>query len=135
MPICNIEREKQVHKKIGCENSFWLSIVEDKFDLGSAVQAKAEFTHAFAVMDRIGGWKEGEQDNWVGPMFAVSTWIYTKSCCVQRVKPFCKNLRIFKLRSIMEALIGCVDGALDEHVWVSEQTISLQEAGVLGALP
>ena len=33
-----------------------------------------------------------------------------------------QNYRIFKLRSITEAVNEVCDGALDEHVWVSEQT-------------
>ena len=34
----------------------------------------------------------------------------------------------------MEAVIWVCDDALDEHVWESEQTLSLQEAKVLEAL-
>ena len=34
----------------------------------------------------------------------------------------------------MEAVNGVCDDALDEHVWVPEQTISLEEAKVLEAL-
>ena len=45
-----------------------------------------------------------------------------------------QNYRIFKLRSIMEAVNWVCDDALDEHVWVSEQTITLQEATALEAL-
>ena len=55
--------------------------MEDKFELDNAIQTQAEFSYAIAVMDRIGGWKEeeSEQENWVGPRFAASMWIYTKS--------------------------------------------------------
>ena len=43
---------------------FWTSFVEDKFESDSAIQTKAEFSYAIAAMDRIGGWKEGhEQEN------------------------------------------------------------------------
>ena len=45
-----------------------------------------------------------------------------------------QNQRVFKLRSVMEAVNWVGDDALDEHVWVSELTISLQEAQVLEAL-
>ena len=40
----------------------------------------------------------------------------------------------FKFRSIMEAVNWVCDDALDEHVWVSELTISCPEAKVLEAL-
>ena len=33
--------------------------------------------------------------------------------------------RIFKLRSIVEIVTWVCDDALDEHVWVSEQTTSV----------
>ena len=48
---------------------FWISFVEDKFNLDIAIQTEAEFSYAIAVMDRTGGWEEveGEQDNLVGP--------------------------------------------------------------------
>ena len=35
-----------------------------------------------------------------------------------------QNYKIFKLRSIMEAVSWVCDDALDEHVWLSTQTIS-----------
>ena len=59
-----------------------LSFVEDKLDLDNAIQTKAEFSCAIAVMDRIGGWEEeeGEHENWVGPRFAANMWI-----CAQAV--------------------------------------------------
>ena len=44
----------------------WLSLVEDTFDLDKAIQTRAEFLFAIAVVGRIGGWEEeeGEQENW-----------------------------------------------------------------------
>ena len=66
--------------------------MEEKFDLDHAIQTKAEFSYAIEVMDRIGGWEEeeGEQENWVGPSFAASMWIYTKAV-VCRAKPHAKS--------------------------------------------
>ena len=114
---------------------FWLCVVEDKFDPDNATQTKAEFSHALAVMDRIRGWEEeqGEQDTWVGPRFAASMWVHTKAAACNGQNHM-QNYRISKLRSIMEAVNWVCDDALDEHVWVSEQTISLQKAKVLEAL-
>ena len=45
-----------------------------------------------------------------------------------------QNFGIFKLRSILKAVQWVCDDALDDHVWVFEVTIALQEAKVLEAL-
>ena len=50
--------------------------MDDRFDLETAIQTKAEFSHAIAVMDRMGGW---EEEDWVGSRFAASMWICTKA--------------------------------------------------------
>ena len=78
------------------------SFVEDKFDLDNAIQTKAEFPYAIAVMDNIGGWEEeeGEQEKWVSPRFDASIWIHTKAAvCIGQGNM--QNVRIFKLRSIL----------------------------------
>ena len=77
---------------------FWVSFVEDEFDLDNAIPTKAEFSCATAVMDRIGGWEEeeGEQENWVGARLAASIWIYTKSV-VCNEQSHMQNFKIFKL--------------------------------------
>ena len=49
---------------------FWQSFVDD-----SAIQTKAEFSSAIAVVDKFGGW---EEENCVGSRFAASMWIYAK---------------------------------------------------------
>ena len=84
-------------------------------------------------MDRFGGWEGGEQDNWVGPRFDASMWICTKAVVCNRQNHM-QNLRIFKLRSIVEGVNWVCDDAVDEHAWVSEQTMSLQGARALEAL-
>ena len=45
-----------------------------------------------------------------------------------------QNCILLKFRSILEAVNWVCDDALDEHVWVSELTISCQEAKILDAL-
>ena len=45
-----------------------------------------------------------------------------------------QEYRLLKFRSLMEAVSWVCDDALDDHVWVSELTISCQEAKVLEAL-
>ena len=43
-------------------------------------------------------------------------------------------VRIYNLRSILEAVNWVCDDALDDRVWVSEITIALQEANILEPL-
>ena len=42
-------------------NKIWTSFAEDKYNLDNAVQTKAEFSYVIAVMDRVGGWEEGDE--------------------------------------------------------------------------
>ena len=60
---CTIECKSQVHNVV---EQLWLSWVE-KFDVGNAIQTKAQFSFLIAVSDRIGGCEEdeGEQENWI----------------------------------------------------------------------
>ena len=37
---------------------FWQSFVDDRFNSEHAIQTKAEFSSAIAVMDKIGGWEK-----------------------------------------------------------------------------
>ena len=37
---------------------FEQSFVDNRFDLENAIQTKAEFSNAIAVMDKIGEWEE-----------------------------------------------------------------------------
>ena len=87
-----IEFESQVRKRKRCET------VLDKFGLDNLIKTKAVFSHAIAVMDRIGGWEEeeGEQENWVGARFAASIWIYTKAV-VCNGQSHMQNFRTFKI--------------------------------------
>ena len=92
---------------------FWVSLVEDKCDLYNAISTKAEFSYATALMGRIGGWEEEEceQENWVGARFAGIIWIYTRAV-VCNGQSHMQNFRIFKLRSILEAVTWvCDDGS------------------------
>ena len=114
-----------------CREQFWLSFVEDKFDLDNDIRMKAEFSHVIAVMDknRRMGRKGRRTRELGGPKIRCEHVDLHKRCCVQRSKPHTKlqDLQI-------EIYYGLCDDALDEHVWVSEQTTSLQEAKVLEAL-
>ena len=110
---------------------FWLSFVEDKFDLDSAIQTKAEFSCAIAVMDRIGGLEEEERRTRKLVWAKICSYTQAVVCNGQN---HMQNYRILKLRSVKEAVNWVYDDALDEHVWLSELTISLQEAKVLEAL-
>ena len=73
---------------------------------------KNEFSHAIAVMDKIGGW---EEENWVMSRFATSMWIFTKAV-IYNGQNNMPNYRLQKIRSIMEAVNWACDDALDDHV-------------------
>ena len=76
-----------------------MSLVEEAFDLDNAIQTKAEFLFAIAVIDRIRGWEEeeGEQENCVGPRFSASMWICAKAV-VCHWQNHMQNCRIFKIK-------------------------------------
>ena len=119
------ERAKRTKECVS--RQLWQSFVDDGFDLEHDIQTKAEFSSAIAVMDNIGGWNE---EDLVGSRCAASMRIDTTAviCNGQNNMQEC---RLHKLRSIMEAVIWVCDDALDDHVWVSEPTISCKEAKVL----
>ena len=57
-------------------NYFWVAFVKDEFDVGSLIHTEAEFSYAVAVMDKIGGWEErNEQEDQNGARFGASMWI------------------------------------------------------------
>ena len=104
--------------------------MDDRFDLDNAIQTKAAFTYAIAVMDKIGGWRE---EHLVGSSFAATMWIYTKAMiCNGQIHMH--NYRLFKFRSIVEAVCWECDDALDEHVWESELTLFFSGSKGLEAL-
>ena len=102
----------------------------DSFDLDITIQTKAEFFYAIAVMDKIGGW---EEEDWIGSRFAAGMFKYTKAV-IRNGQNNMQNYRLLKFSSIMEAVSWVCDDALDDHVWVSELTISCQERKVLKTL-
>ena len=101
---CRVWLNAEITERATCRREhvlkqFWQSFVDDRLDRGNAIQTKAEFSSAIAVIDKIGGWKE---ENRVGSRFAASMWICTEAV-------ICKdqnNMQDYKLqdfRSIMEA--------------------------------
>ena len=112
----------------------WASHVKEEFDLINAIQTKAAFSYATAVMDRIGGWEEGdEQDNWVGARFAASIWIFTTYVVCNGHRNM-QAFRVNKMKSIVEAVKLVCDDIFEDHERVSEVSLSLQEAQVSEAL-
>ena len=69
----------------------------------------------------------------MGSRFAAIMWMFSKAV-ICNGQNHMHDYRLLKFRSIVEAVNGVCDDALEEHVWVSELTISLQEAKVLEAL-
>ena len=96
----------------------------DRFDLDNAIHTEAEFSYAIAAMEKL---KDGKKKVWVGSRFAASMWVYIKAeICNDQDNM--QEYSLLKFRSIMEAENWVCDDALDDHVWASELTISLQEA-------
>ena len=128
---CRIEWKSQVHQGI-CLETILAVFRGDNFDLENAIQKKAEFSYAIAVMDKIAGWWE---ENWVGSSLAASMWISTKAVfCVDKTTCRTTGSSNWSLSWKPWVVNWVYDDALDEHVWVSELTISFQEAKVLEAL-
>ena len=72
MAKCPTKCKSQISQGNTFLKKFWQSSVDDRFDLDNAIQTKAEFSHAIAVMDKLEGW---EEENWVGSRLAASMWI------------------------------------------------------------
>ena len=115
-------QEPSSQGNVSCDNFGSLSWKTSS--IWSAIQKKVEFSYAIAVMDTIGGWEEAD---WVGSRFAASIWIFTKEVVCDG-QDHMQNYRLFKFRSNVDAVKGVCDDALEERMWVSELTISLQEA-------
>ena len=81
--------------------------MDDRFDLELHATQRQNSPFALVVMDKIGGWER--------LLFAADK------------KPHAQ-LRLLKFRSMMESANWVCDDALEDHVWVSELTISCQEA-------
>ena len=78
---CFHRRGRAKTKRESFLNFFWLAHVKDDLEkVGLAIQTKAEFSCAVTVMDKIGGWEEGnEQEDQIGARFGASVWIHTKA--------------------------------------------------------
>ena len=105
---------------------FKVACVKDELDAdGLTFHTKAEFSNAVSVMDKIGGWDEGdEQEDQIGARFGASLWIFTKAvvCNCQRNM---ENFMINKMNSITVAGMeprrfhedrGSVRGAVEDVV-------------------
>ena len=96
-------------------------------NLQANVQPKAVFFCAMTVLDKICGW--GEEENWVGSLFAACMWVYTKHvlCDGQETT---QNFLKRKMLSIMESVNWVCEEVLEEHEWVSQLNISLKQEEV-----
>ena len=75
-------------------------------------------------MDKIEGW---EEEKLVGSSFAACMWIYTKAVLCDGQE----NTQDYLRQGLYPSVC---DDALEDHEWVSELTISIQETEVLVAL-
>ena len=106
---------------------FWTSYVKNEFELTNSIQTKAEFSNAIAVMCRIGGCNEADDEgSQIGAIFAASMWIYTKAVACNGQQHLA-NFRINTMSSIMEAVSWVCIYFQEDHDWISEFSLSLQE--------
>ena len=95
-------------------------------------QPKSVFSRAMTVMDKIERWKEEDDEEMVWFQFrSVRVDLHKKAviCNGQGNTHVCLMQRF---RSVMEGVNWVCDDALEDHVWVSELTISRQETEVSG---
>ena len=110
-------------------NEHWKIFVDDRvvprdvINSHAHVQPKAVFSCAMTVMEKICGW--GEEQKWVGSLFAACMWIYTRAVPCDEHDSTQESLRR-KMLSIMESVNWVCEEALEEHEWVSPVTISLK---------
>ena len=123
------ECRSQIHKEYVLKH-FWLSFVDDRFDLDNAIEPKAEFSCASAMMDKFEGWKE---ESWVRSKFAASMFICTNAATCNGHGNM-QEYRVHNFSSIMEAMNWVCDDAFEDHVWVFEPTIFCQLVKNLEAL-
>ena len=95
--------------------------------LTNSIQTKAEFSYAIAVMYRIGGCNEADDEgSQIGAIFAASMWIYTKAVACNGQQHM-ENLRINTMNSIMEAVSWVCAYFQEDHDWISEFSLAQQE--------
>ena len=86
----------------------------DATDLQANAQPKAVFSHVMTVMDKICGW--GEEEKWVGSLFADSMWVYTK-CVLCDGQETTQNFMERRMLSIVESVNWVCEEVLEEYEW------------------
>ena len=106
-------------------------------------QPKSVFARAMTVMDKIERWEEEEEekkknDKWVGRRRNELVPVSQCACGSTQKALICngqvntQEYLMQRFRSVMEGVTWVCDDALEDHVWVSELTISRQETEVSG---
>ena len=103
------------------------------FGLIIAIQTEAEFSYAIAVMDKIGGWEAGnDQDKITGWMQDLrQACVYLTKAVVCNGQRNMQTFRVSKMNSIMEAVNWACDDFPDYHDLVSEFSLALEDTRVL----
>ena len=101
----------------------------DAINRHANVQSRAVFSYAMTVMDNIYQWEEEEK--WLGSKCAARMWIYTK-CVLCDGQEFTQEYMKRRMLSIMPGVNRVCEEAFEEHEWVSELTISMQEGRSVG---
>ena len=99
--------------------------------MGLPLQRNAEFSYAVAVMDKFGGWEEGnEREDQIGARFGASMWIHTKAVVCTGPRHM-ENFMMNKMNSITEAVNGAWGILYEDHEWIPQNSIQRQECEVL----
>ena len=111
----------------------WMSCVKDEFDLGHLIQTRAEFSHTIAVMDRIGGWIEEVSDEDGG----AEHWRRAYGSFQRQSSA--KDKITWKLSGhrdefFLEAINWVCASLQDNHDWISEFSLVLQDNKIMEAL-
>ena len=118
-------------------NECWQIFVDDRripqyaINSRANVQPKAVFSYAMTVMDKICGWEDEQKT--VVSLFAACMWIDTKAVLCDGQESM-QDYLVRRLLSIRESVNRVCEEALEDHQWVSELTISMQENEVLAEL-
>ena len=92
-----------------------------------------ELECAVAVMDRIGGWEEGKEDeNQIGAHFGACMWISTKAAISIRSKDM-KNF-ISQIHPLTEAVNKTWDVLCGTHAWIQQDSMELQGSHTMKSL-
>ena len=113
----------------------WASYVKDEIDVIHLIQAKAQFSNAITIMDRIGGWIEGrridDESNFGGDWQQACGSTSKQSSAMAKITwMFAGTRKVSKYGSYQSGMYT----SAENHRWVSEFPLVQQENKILEVL-